>query len=131
MYWDLLIPTPLTNHVTRFVPVHKFSSRDITYVNNLVCFYGIRGLVYDICWLEHMWPKIPNSNMNTVRYVNSSSFYNYSVKLSLVTSCFQINSIGNSDEYIHQSGSFKRLMNQVLGESEYWRKHYKINHCNQ
>ncbi|XP_021923032.1 PDZ and LIM domain protein 3 isoform X2 [Zootermopsis nevadensis] len=32
---------------------------------------------------------------------------------------YTINSIGNSDEYIHQSGSFKRLMNQVLGESEY------------
>lgn len=32
---------------------------------------------------------------------------------------YMVNSIGNSDEYIHQSGSFKRLMNQVLGESEY------------
>ncbi|PNF41007.1 hypothetical protein B7P43_G08845 [Cryptotermes secundus] len=32
---------------------------------------------------------------------------------------YTVNSIGNSDEYIHQSGSFKRLMNQVLGESEY------------
>jgi len=36
-----------------------------------------------------------------------------------VTSCFQTNSIGHTEEYIHQSGSFKRLMNQVLGESEY------------
>jgi len=32
---------------------------------------------------------------------------------------YNTNSIGHNEEYIHQSGSFKRLMNQVLGESEY------------
>lgn len=32
---------------------------------------------------------------------------------------YNTNSVGNTEEYIHQSGSFKRLMNQVLGESEY------------
>lgn len=32
---------------------------------------------------------------------------------------YNTNSIGHTEEYIHQSGSFKRLMNQVLGESEY------------
>jgi len=41
------------------------------------------------------------------------------LEVSTVTSCFQTNSIGHTEEYIHQSGSFKRLMNQVLGESEY------------
>ncbi|CAG2061530.1 unnamed protein product [Timema podura] len=30
-----------------------------------------------------------------------------------------LNALGGSEETIHQSGSFKRLMNAVLGESEF------------
>lgn len=95
---------------------------------------------HNCTWQQCLMPSYTWHNILNIIYYQHCKIFNKGelhfhhlckkcFNVSSVTSCFQTNSVGYTEEYIHQSGSFKRLMNQVLGESEYWRTHWKISHC--